>query len=240
MKKHLKRLPAPRSWRIERKRSKWATKPAPGPHPLAESVTLGSVLRDMLHHCDTAREARAILGGRTVEVDGRVVTDPKFAIGLMDVLALTASKEHYRVLVDTLGRLHLVPIPADQAAWKLCRVEDKTTLRGGKFQLNLHDGRNVLIPKNEYATGTTLKVGVPKQSVIGQYPMEPGCVALLTGGQHVGEIGHVERVEPTRNPRANIVHFREGFSTDVTKVFVIGKEAPEVPIPETPAIEVKA
>ena len=240
MKKHLKRLPAPRSWRIERKRSKWATKPAPGPHPLAESVTLGSVLRDMLHHCDTAREARAILGGRTVEVDGRVVTDPKFAIGLMDVLALTASKEHYRVLVDTLGRLHLVPIPADQAAWKLCRVEDKTTLRGGKFQLNLHDGRNVLLPKNEYATGTTLKVGVPKQSVIGQYPMEPGCVALLTGGQHVGEIGHVERVEPTRNPRANIVHFREGFSTDVTKVFVNGKEAPEVPIPETPAIEVKA
>ncbi len=240
MRKHLKRLPAPRAWRIQRKTAKWATKPSPGPHPVAESVPVGSVLRDMLRHCDTAREARAILGSRTVEVDGRVVTDPKFAVGLMDVLALKASKEHYRMLVDTLGKLHLVPIPEDQAAWKLCRIEDKTTLKGGTIQLNLHDGRNVELPKNEYATGTTLKLGIPAQMVVGQYPMEPGAVALLIGGQHVGEIGHLDRVERTRNPRANIVHFREGFSTDVNKVFVIGKEAPEIPIPETPALEVKA
>jgi ribosomal protein S4E len=70
--------------------------------------------------------------------------------------------------------------------------------------------------------------------------MDPGATVLLIGGQHVGEIGHVERVEQTRNPRANVVHFTEGFSTDVTKVFVIGRATPEIAIAETPAIEVRA
>lgn len=203
-------------------------------------MPVGLVLRDMLHYADTAREARAILGTRGVLVDGRVVTEPKLGIGVMDVLSLTATKEQYRMLVDTMGRLRLVPIEAEQAQWKLCRIEGKTTQKGGMIQVNLHDGRNLLLPKNEYATGSTLKVGLPKQSVLGVFPMDPGATVLLIGGQHVGEIGHVERVEQTRNPRANVVHFKEGFSTDVTKVFVIGRATPEIPTAETPAIEVKA
>jgi small subunit ribosomal protein S4e len=215
-------------------------KPSPGPHGIEESVPVGLVLRDMLRYADTAREARAILGSRGVLVDGRIVTDPKLGIGVMDVVALPTTKEHFRMLVDTIGRLRLVPIDAEQAQWKFCRIEGKTTQKGGMIQVNLHDGRNLLLPKNEYATGTTLKVAVPKQTVLGTYPMEPGATVLLIGGQHVGEIGHVERVERTRNPRANVVHFKEGFSTDVTKVFVIGRATPEIPIPEAPAIEVRA
>lgn len=215
-------------------------KPSPGPHAIDESIPVGLVLRDMLKYADTAREARAILGSRGVLVDGRVVRNPKLGIGVMDVLSLAATKEQYRMLVDTMGRLRLVPIDAEQAQWKLCRIEGKSSQKGGKTQVNLHDGRNLLLAKNEYATGTTLKISVPKQAVMGTFPMEPGATVLLIGGQHVGEICHVERVEKTRNPRANVVHFTEGFSTDVTKVFVIGRAAPEIRIPEAPAIEVRA
>ena len=203
-------------------------------------MPVGLVLRDMLRWCDTAREARAILTSRAVQVDGRVVSNPKFSVGVMDVLAIKTTNTQYRMLVDTLGRLHLVPIDVEQAQWKLCRVEDKTTQKGGTFQVNLHDGRNILLPKNEYHSGTTLKVAVPQQQVLAAYPLEAGAAVLLIGGQHVGEIAHVERVERTRNPRANLVYFREGFSTDVTKVFVIGRETPEIAIPQVSAIEVKA
>ena len=218
----------------------WAMKPAPGPHSIDESVPVGTVLRDMLGYCDTACEARAILGSRAVQVDGRVVTDPKFGVGVMDVLAVKATKEQFRMLVDSLGRLHLVPVDTEQAQWKLCRIEGKTTLKGGRIQLNLHDGRNILLPKNAYATGTTLKVAVPKQTVMDAFPLEPGAAALLLGGQHVGEIGHVDRIEFTRNPRANVVYFKEGFSTNVDKVFVIGRESPVIPVVEMPAVGVKA
>ncbi len=236
MKKHLKRLPAPRGWGLSRKTDFWVAKPSPGPHATEASVPLGLILRDMLKICDTAREARHILNDRHVLVDGRAVTEPKFPVGLMDVLSLEDSKAHYRMLVDPRGRMTLVPIEAAEAKWKFCRIQDKTTVRGGKTQVNLHDGRNVLLAKEQYKTGTTLKLGLPEQKVLGHFEMAPGAAALITGGKHVGELAHVLQVQLTRNPRANVVTFKEGFSTDVDKVFVVGKETPELKVPEASAL----
>ncbi|HYT00932.1 MAG TPA: 30S ribosomal protein S4e [Thermoplasmata archaeon] len=236
MKKHLKRLPAPRSWTVTRKTEFWVLRPSPGPHPIERSVPVGLILRDMLKLCDTAREARHILNNRGVLVDGRVITEPKFPVGLMDVLTLKDLKTHYRMLVDTRGRMALVALESDDAKWKLCRVEDKTTVPGGKTQLNLHDGRNVLLPKDAYKTGTTLKVDLPEQKVAEHFELAAGAPVLVTGGKHVGEIAHVLDVQRTRNPRANIVTFKEGFSTDIDKVFVVGKEAPTIKTPEVSAI----
>lgn len=236
MKKHLKRLPAPRSWTIPRKTDFWVVKPSPGPHPIDRSVPLGLILRDMLKVCDSAREARHILNARGVQVDGRAMTNPKFPVGLMDVLSLREVKAHYRMLVDRRGRMALVPIEGDDATWKLCRVEDKTTVRGGRSQINLHDGRNVLLVKDAYQTGTTIKIHLPDQKVVEHYELTKGAPVLVTGGQHVGEIAHVLDIQRTRNPRANIVTFKEGFSTDIDKVFVVGKEAPAIKVPEVSAL----
>ena len=236
MKKHMKRLPAPRSWAVSRKTAFWVSKPSPGPHPLDQAVPLGLILRDLLHVCDTAREARYILNARHILVDGRVATDPKFPVGLMDVVALEETNAYYRMLVDTRGRMHLEPIEPPEAKWKLCRIENKTTVRGGKTQINLHDGRNVLLDKDAHRTGTTLKLGVPDQKVLGHYDLVEGATTLITGGKHVGELAHVLAVQKTRNPRANVVTFREGFSTDINKVFVVGKETADVKVPEVSAL----
>src|SRR5437016_12735310 len=92
VKKHLKRLPAPRSWTIPRKTDFWVVKPSPGPHPIDTSVPLGLILRDMLKVCANAREARHILNGRGVLVDGRAVTESKFPGRLMEVIIFAATK----------------------------------------------------------------------------------------------------------------------------------------------------
>ncbi len=236
MKKHMKRLPAPRSWAISRKTDFWVSRPSPGPHPVERCMPLGLILRDMLRVCDTAREARHILNGGHVLVDGRAITDPKFPVGLMDVLALEDPKAYYRMLVDTRGRMHLTPIEAPDAKWKLCRIENKTTVRGGKTQVNLHDGRNVLLDQDAHKTGATLKLSLPEQKVLSHYDLSEGVTTLITGGKHVGELAHVLAVQKTRNPRANVVTFKEGFSTDIDKVFVVGKEAAEVKVPEVSAL----
>ena len=235
MKKHMKRLPAPRSWAIPRKTHFWTVKPAPGPHPAERSVPIGIILRDMLKVCDSAREARSILNTRGVLVDGRITTNPKFPVGFMDVLSLQETKAHYRMTVNTRGRMTLVPVDESEAKWKLCRIEDKTTVRGGKTQLNLHDGRNILLPKDAYTTGTTLKIQVPSQKVVEHFEPAKGAPVLVTGGQHVGELAHILEVQRTRNPRANTVTFKEGFSTDIDKVFVVGKEASTIKTPEVSA-----
>ena len=112
MSDHLKRITVPRSWNIGRKAHFWATKPEPGPHSLEGSVPLVIVLRDYLHVCDTAREARRILGGGKVLLDQRVVRDPKRGVGLMDVISLPAVKTNFRCLLDHHGRLHFSEIRA--------------------------------------------------------------------------------------------------------------------------------
>src|SRR5437016_14132659 len=127
VKKHLKRLPAPRSWTIPRKTDFWVVKPSPGPHPIDASVPIGLILRDMLKVCATPREARHILNDRGVLVDGRAVTDPKFPVGLMDVLSFAVTTAHYRMLVNTRAKMALVPIEEADANRQLFHVDDTRT-----------------------------------------------------------------------------------------------------------------
>ena len=220
MSKHLKRITTPRSWSIGRKAHFWATKPRPGPHSLERSVPLAIVLRDYLHVCDTAREARRILGGGEVLLDQRVVRDPKRGVGLMDVVSLPTVKANFRCLLDHHGRLHFSEIKAVEAKWKLLRVEGKTTLRGGKTQLNLHDGSN-LLSDEAVATGDVLQLALPGLKVKKILKFSKGAPALVTGGAHVGTIAPLEEAVETRSPRPNVVRFAE-FETLKQYAFVVG------------------
>ena len=80
MSKHLKRMSAPRAMRVARKNFYWVSRPNPGAHPLSRSVSAVVLLRDHLSLVKTAKEAAAILAAEDVHVDGRAVTDGKFAI----------------------------------------------------------------------------------------------------------------------------------------------------------------
>jgi small subunit ribosomal protein S4e len=228
----MKRLTAPRSWKVTRKTSKWIVRPSPGPHPIEEALPLAVILRDMLHHCDTYQEARQIIGGRNILADGRIVTDPKFPLGLMDILSIPKTKEHFRILKDRRGKMVLQRIGAEEAKWKLVRIENKKVIPGGKTQLNLHDGRNILIEKNEYKTGDVLKIELPGQKIMASFPEAAGSLALLTGGHHVGELATIAGFEEKKNPMPNLVKFKEGFYTIRPYVFTIGVTVPEIKLPE--------
>jgi small subunit ribosomal protein S4e len=231
MSKHMKRVAMPRSWKLPKKTHVWVAKPSPGPHPIERSLPLLIILRDMLEYCRNKKEAMSIISGREIMIDGTIVTNAKHPVGLMDVITIKKTKESFRLMLDRKGKLRLVQITDKEAKWKLARIEDKTTIRDGKTQLNLHDGRNILIDKSEYSTGDVLRIEVPEQKINGMLPFKKGSVALLIGGKHVGELGTIEKYEVLRNPKENLVHFIEGFSTVKKHVFVVGKEKTEVPLP---------
>jgi small subunit ribosomal protein S4e len=235
MKKHIKRMAAPSSWAIPRKTSHWVTKPMPGPHGTEESMPLLAVVRDMLKLCDNSREARFIIGSRNVAVDGSVITDYKFPVGLMDVVTVIKSKQSYRMLVDYKAKLKLVPIDDTEKSWKLARIDNKTTARKGKVQLNLHDGRCILLPKDQYKTGDVLKIEVPSQKVMKALKLEKGSVALLIGGSHPGSLQTIETYQIRRGSAPNLVTFKEGFETVKENVFVVGEKAPEIKLLEAKA-----
>ena len=181
------------------------------------------------------QEAKRIIGSRCILADGRIITDHKFGLGLMDVLSIPKTKENFRILIDRRGRLCLTRIDPDEAKWKLVRIENKKVIPGGKVQLNLHDGRNIIIAQNEYKTGDVLKIEVPSQKVLGVINQSAGTLALLTGGHHVGEIAAISSFEEKKNPMPNLVKFKEGFNTIKPYVFVIGTTVPEIKVPQTEA-----
>ena len=228
MKKHIKRMAAPSSWAIPRKTSYWVTKPRPGPHGTSESMPLLAVIRDMLKLCDNSREARFIIGGRGVIVDGKIVTDYKYPVGLMDVVTLVKTKQNFRMLVDYKNKLQLVAIDEAEKDWKLARIDNKTSAKKGKVQLNLHDGRCIMLSKDQYKTGDVLKIELPSQKVMKAYKLEKGNLALLVGGSHPGTIQTIEDYLIRRGSASNLVTFKEGFSTVKENVFVIGEKAPEI------------
>ena len=236
MSKHLKRLASPRTWAIPRKTNTWITKPLPGPHSLDRGIPLLLGLRDFLKLSNNSSEARRIIGNGDVLVDGKITRQYKRPLGLMDVLSIPKLNLYFRVLLDLKGKLRFIKISKNEAKWKLVRIENKTTVAKGQTQLNLHDGRNILLKKDKYKTGDVLKVMVPDQKILSHYPFDANTIAMLIGGKHVGEFVTIRKYEEIKSPKPNIVYF-EDFSTIKDYVFIVGHEKPEITAPNIKVID---
>jgi small subunit ribosomal protein S4e len=143
-------------------------------------------------------------------------------------------KKHYRILFDQSGKLTLVPITSKETEWKLCRIEGKTILKGKKIQLNLHDGNNKLINKDEYKTGDVLKLYLKDKKISDLYPLAIGTISMIIGGSHVGQMANVQDLEIIHSSKSNIAKMKgiKEFSTLQEYVFPIGKTKPEILLPE--------
>jgi small subunit ribosomal protein S4e len=244
--RHLKTLAAPKFWPVRQRAGVFTVKPSPGPHPIERSIPLLIIVRDVLGYAKTAREARKLIAEGHFKVDGRVRRNYKYPVGFMDVLEIVDTGEYYRVLPYPTKFFILHPISKEEASFKLCRIEDKSTVKGGHVQLHLHDGRNVLIrvsdPTNPveakpYKTLGTVKVSLPDQELLGYVPLELGSLAIIFGGRNVGKVGRIVSIQPGMR-RRGIVTLEdargEKIQTSLQYVFVIAPpgEEPWISLPE--------
>jgi small subunit ribosomal protein S4e len=234
MSKHLKRLAAPKKLIIHRKESVWTIKPSSGNHPIKSSIPLGIIIRDYLKLADNLKETRRIISNGEILVDGSVKKDYKFPCGLMDVISIPRMKQDYRILYNQRGKLVLIPIKSAEAGWKLCRIENKTILKKKQVQLNLHDGRNKLVSKDEYKTGDVIKYSFKDKKISDTLKFEKGSVSIIIGGSHIGEIANIQDFEIIASSKSNIAKMKGKtmFSTLQEYVFPIGKEKPIIQLPE--------
>lgn len=234
MSKHLKRLNAPRTLKIHRKDRKWTVKANPGAHPLEKSIPLGLVIRDYLKLTDTMREVKRVVSDGDILVDNVKRKEYKYPCGLMDVISIPKLKKDYRVLYDRLGKLTLVPLDSKDSNWKLCRIENKTMLKGKQIQLNFHDGGNKLVKKDEYKTGDVLKISFKDKKIEDVYKLEKGNVSLIIGGSHIGETANIQDIEIIHSSKSNLAKMKgeKEFATLQEYVFPIGKTKPVISLPE--------
>ncbi len=234
--RHLKRLAMPRALQLPKKGKTWVVKAMPGPHPLGRSIPLAVILRDYLKVAGSLWEASKILARGGVLVDGRPVREAKFAVGLMDVVSLPAVGQHFRILLNQLGKLVPHPVEAQEVSFKLCRVERKKSIAGGKVQVGLHDGRTLLLKEpHELRPRDVVKLSLPHQEVLQVVPFREGSLALITGGKNVGKVGKIVKILELRSiqPNTAVLEGRGGerLETIVSNIFVIGEEAPLISLP---------
>ncbi len=200
----------PKFWPLSRKKKRFAPVPVPGPHPKRESLPLVVVIKDIFKLCRSGKEAKKIIKNKEMLIDGREIIEEKFPVGLMDILTTKKKKENFLVLPAKKG-FEFKKVSEKNAESKYCKIIGKRMLKKG-MQLNLHDGRNIILPKKEkdkYKLCDTLKISlknkktlVPKDgaSFVKQtnvekvIPYKEGEEVLITGGKNRGIKGKIKEI----------------------------------------------
>ena len=189
------------------------------------------VIRDILKLANSSREVKKILHDGNILVDGIVRRDYKFPVGVFDVITIPMIDSSYRVLMDGKQRISLIKISDSEV--KLCRIDDKTIVKGGNTQLNLHDGSNIISDEYSYSTFDSVILSLPERKVVKHLIYKPGSLALIIGGAHSGELGTISEIRKTRSTMPNMIslHSSYDFETIEDYVYVIGKTTPEIETP---------
>ncbi len=231
----LKRLSAPKFWKIPKKKDKWIVTPRPGPHKKFESIPLLIIIRDLLKLVDTKKDVKKIINTNNVLVDGKPRKDYRYPVGLFDVIEIPKEEKQYRVVPDKHG-LSLIEIPKKESKLKLCRIKNKTMIKGGKVQLNLYDGKNIIVDKKEnYKTGDSILIEVPDGKIVEHVTMEKGAIAIISGGQNIGDIINIKNIIMTKSREPNkIICMKDDkeFEATIDYVYVVGKEKPLIKLTE--------
>lgn len=210
------------------KGKKWVTTPNPGPHRRGQSIPLLSVVRDVLGYADTSREAKRIIHDGLILVDKKVRKDPKFGVGLMDVVELPKLKKYFRAIPDKKG-FSLKEIDVNGSRVKLYKIVDKTLVKKGITQLILHDGSSILSEKGDYTTKDTLVIELPGRKINDTLKFEKGSTALVVRGRHSGKAGRIKDILKGTATRKSITVL-EDLQTLTDYLFIIGREKPVIKI----------
>jgi small subunit ribosomal protein S4e len=232
MSDHLKRLRAPDSWHIPKKINKFITKTAPGPHN-ANAMPIAVWLRDHMGFALTKKEVKQILSQKDVIINGRPCRNPSMGIGIFDIISMPKIGKHYRILRDKKGRHKTIEINAESARTRLAKIRGKTIVPGGKVQLNLRFGANILAD-NRYKPGDSIVISLSDEdrfTITDHFPFAVGNMAMVIGGKHSGKIAKITGIQKVPGSVPNRVTLTDAstgavFDTVETYLYMVGRETP--------------
>jgi small subunit ribosomal protein S4e len=154
----------------------------------------------------------------------------------MDVLQIEGAGQIFRMLPKPKRGLTPTPISEKEAGFKLCKIIGKRNIEGGKIQLNLHDGRSIILQsqsgrqktEGEFAPGGAMQLGLPKQNMMGLVPFQTGALGLVVDGRNQGIVGKITTITPGTHTRPKIVKIEtasEAFDTPAEYVIPVGTQA---------------
>ena len=203
---HLKRINAPRTWPVERKATKFITKPSPGPHRLEESMPLGVILREILKLGKERREIKIILNDNKILVNNKVRKEFDFPVGIFDALSIPDLNKYYKIGYSKKGKLILQEVSKEECTYKTCKIIGKTMLKKKRTQLNFYNGENFIVDKDNYKVRDSIIIKDNK--IVKHLKFEKNALIYLTGGSHIGNKGILVDIKKAPGFSKDIIVFK--------------------------------
>jgi len=160
-----------------------------------------------------------------IKIDGKVRRDPRFPLGIMDVVTIEKTNENFRILLDTKGRFLPHRIDHKEAGFKLCKVIRKRIGKAKVPHIVTHDGRTIRYPHPDVQINDSVKLNFETGEIAGIVKFQNNAIVMITGGNNIGRVGHLQSLE--KHPGSyEIAHVRDAtgatFATRLTNVMVVG------------------
>jgi small subunit ribosomal protein S4e len=215
-KNHLKRIRAPRSWAIARKSTKFIARPRPGGQSILYTLPLSVLLKEHLRLFATTKELKYVLNKKAISVNHIPRTDPRFPVGLLDIITLSDLHQNHLIIINTKGKIVPHTLPEKQSKTKIAKITNKRTISGGKVQLTTLDGRTLLVEKDTFKTGDSIQISLPDQKIIAHDPLLKGARILIFKGSHTGKIVTIDDIHGSK-----ITFTYKNIAHETQKDFVI-------------------
>lgn len=191
----LKRIAVPAVLPVRSKKNiEWLSSPLPGRHPKSEAISMVVLLRDVIGIAKNSGEVKNILRNGHVKVDGSVVSEQRFAVGIMDVIEVNDGTESkfYQMFILHQG-LRAVEIDSSSASHKIRKITGKSILQGGKVQVSFHDG-TTMVGDSKFKVNDSAVIGIGDSKVVKLIAFKKGARVYVTKGKHKGKVMTLEQV----------------------------------------------
>lgn len=203
-------------------------------------IPMALLLRNQLKYALTYMEVKRIAKQRVVKIDGKLRLDIRFPLGFMgkkkldmiynvlDVVEISKTNEKFRMLPSAKGKFRPHPINAEEAKFKLCRIEKLKDLPKGVQVASTHDGRCLRYIHPDIKVHDVVKVDLSTGRATGEYvEFKVGHVAYIMKGSCNGRVGTITnlRVHPGTPTIVELIDANgKEFSTRIGNTFVIGTD----------------
>jgi small subunit ribosomal protein S4e len=139
------------------------------------------------------------------------------------------------MLRDVKGRHKSVEIDAEAAQSRLCKIDNKTIISGGRVQLNLRYGANILAD-NTYKPNDSIVISLKPEDrfkILDHFPFATGNMAMIIGGQHSGKVARIVEIVKTPGSVSNRITLEDvetktRFDTITPYIYMVGRETPAI------------
>ena len=187
---HLKRNNMKNFWTVPRTGTKYL---AVASHDKGTSIPLIIITRDILKLVRTKKELRKALKEKQVLINHKHTLDVNYPVSLFDILTFPSTKKNLKAVFSEKGKMIFKEVPNKEAETKIFKVIGKKVLNGGKLQVNLTNGKNILT-KEKLNAGDSVIFDLHTNKIVKIVHLEKGKSAFVIKGKHIGKHGKISEI----------------------------------------------